>query len=256
MRTHLRHAVLCTLLLLSCLSLASCGGSRAPESPEAYVVGENSAPSLDQFIGEAEGTLTQIDEPTEELPDQYTYHYAEILDTPALVELYYQQMTTEEQGFVLTDADYLVQTEGPDLSKLTGEYILVRPAVEDGKLFRLVLGWTQEGVCSVQVSCVDGAILEPEEEDPEPATLVEQIEHMYTYEPALLGLEGTSLLEYKVFPVEGIMSVDGRACRQFNIYQVRQPENVSTIVGLYLLTLDLQNLYQLDRATNMVTLLD
>lgn len=249
----------CLLAPMLCLSLLLSGcGKKAPKSPEFYEIGENSVLSLDQFMGEAEGSLIEIEKPTEETPDQYTYYYDEMLDPPGKAEIYYNYLILPEQGFTLTDETYL-PTEEVSFDGMTGELILVRPAVEENKLFRLVIGWTVDAVCTVNVACVDGAIRHPEPKEeppaPEPATLVEQVDHMYTYTPAQLNLEGRDLSSYKIFPVEGIMSVDGKACRQFNVYQVRENENVSVIAGIYLLTLDLQSLYQLDLATSSVTLL-
>ena len=246
--------------LAVCLLLSGCK-DKLPKPPEFYEIDDNSITSLDQFIGAAEGTLIQIEKPTEELPDQFFYHYDQVLDPQDQVRHYYQHLIQPEQGFTLTDDTYLPLEEEADFSKLTGELILVRPAVEEKKLFRLIIGWTAEQVCTVNVGRVDGTIRKPPKEEseavkkPEPATLVEQIDHMYTYTPAELGLEGSDLSAYKIFPVEGIMSVDDKACRQFNIYQVRESENVSTIAGIYLLTLDLQSLYHLDLATNSVSLL-
>ena len=256
----------CLLLLIAAAVAAFLffGKSRPPKSPDAYEIGENSAPSLDLFLGEAVGTLVKIDKPTEEDPNHYVYHYDQILDSLGVVRMYYSQLILPEQGFTLVDETFLPSEEEPNWDRMTGELILVRPAVEEGQLFRLIIAYTTEQVCTVDVSCFEGAIQKPPEpEDPEKApapkaaTLVEQVDHMFTYTPTQLGLEGRDLHEYKVFPVEGIMSVDGRACRQFNIYQLAQTEkNISAIAGTYLLTLDLQNIYMLDPATGCATLLE
>ena len=244
--------------LAVCLLLAGCG-EKLPKPPEFYEIGENSVISLDQFMGAATGTLIQIDKPSEETPDQYIYHYDQVLDVPHLVKTYYEHLLLPEQGFTLTDDTYLPLAEPASFDGLTSELILVRPAVEEKKLFRLVIGWTVEQVCTVNVACIEGAIRQPPKEEPEkapePATLVEQIDHMYTYTPAVLGLEGNDLSGYKIFPVEGIMSVDNKACRQFNVYQVREEDQVCVIAGTYLLTLDLQSLYHLDLTTDGVCLL-
>ena len=230
---------------------------RTPKSPDAYVINENSAPSLDLFLGTAEGTLIKIDKPTKEDPDHYTYYYDHVLDAKGTAQTYYSQLILPEQGFTLVDQT-LLPIETPDFDNLTGENILVRPAIQEGQLFRIITAFTSEQVCTVDVSCIPGSIqTPPEPEEPEVATLVEQVDHMLTYTPAQLGLEGSDLHEYKVFPVEGIMSVDGRACRQFNVYEIREAEkNVCSIVGTYLLTLDLQELYQLDPNTGCAALVN
>lgn len=255
--------VLCLVLILAALIVVFFvfgKSNRPPKSPKAYEINENSAPSLDLFLGEAEGTLIKIDKPTEEDPAHYVYYYDHVLDAKGTAQTYYAQLILPEHGFTLVDQT-LLPIETPDFGGMTGENMLVRPAVEEGQLFRIITAYTSEQVCTVDVSCVPGAIQtppEPEEpEEAEAATLIEQVDHMFTYTPAQLGLEGRDLHEYKVFPIEGIMSVDGRACRQFNIYQIREAEkNVSSIAGTYLLTLDLQNIYHLDPDTGYVTLLD
>ena len=251
------------LLLLIAAAVAAfffLKSDRLPRPPKTYEVEGNSAPSLNLFLGEAEGTLIKIDKPTEEDPAHYVYHYDHVLDAKGTAQTYYSQLILPEQGFTLVD-EALLPIETPDFDKLTGENILVRPAVQEGQLFRIITAYTSEQVCTVDVSCVPGAIQtppEPEEsEEREVATLIEQVDHMFTYTPAQLGLAGTDLHEYKVFPVEGIMSVDGRACRQFNIYEIREAEkNVCSIAGTYLLTLDLQEIYLLDPNTGCASLLD
>ena len=257
--------ILIPLLLLIVGGLAAAffifgNPNAAPKPPKAYEIGENSAPSLDLFLGEAAGTLIKIDKPTEEDPDHYVYHYDQVLDAKGTAQIYYSQLILPEHGFTLVDQT-LLPIDTPDFGGMTGENILVRPAVEEGYLFRIITAFTSEQVCTVDVSCFQGAIqTPPEPEEPEqvePATLVEQVDHIFTYTPAQLGLEGTDLHDYKVFPVEGIMSVDGQSCRQFNIYEIREIEsNVSSIAGTYLLTLDLQKIYHLDPDTGYVTLLD
>ena len=97
-------------MLCLCLLLSGCG-KRAPKSPEFYEIGENSVISLDQFMGEAEGTLVELEKPTEETPDQYTYYYDEMLDPPGKAKIYYNHLILPEQGFTLTDETYLPTEE-------------------------------------------------------------------------------------------------------------------------------------------------
>lgn len=269
MKKYIRFSLLCAVLLCCLFS-----GCKKVDAPIAYELEGNTIPSLDTLIEDGSGKLVKIDEPTSEHPELYVFHYEEIEDPATLVTTYYEQLTSEEYQFVPTDENHQQLSEPPTMDGVSGDIILERTSEnQETRIFQLRLNWTEENLCTVQLCCTDGEIKPPEptsnggssgsassnggseEEAPETTTMVDQLNHMYTYTPNELGLEGEDMHAYTIFPVEGIMSVDHISCRQFNVYQRREPENTNVIAGIYLLTLDLNHVYQLHTDTDTVTLL-
>lgn len=244
-------------VLLAALCLTGCG-KKAPEPPEQYVYGENATVSLDTVMEEGEGVIRSIEEPDEKKEQMsYLYTYDEVTDFVPIVERYLDVMLGEE-GFVLVDESHTVLSERPELKELVGEIVLERPSNQEGELFQVAVGWSEAGRLTAKVSLVEGAIVEPEpepEEEPEPASMEEQLEQLTGMSPQELGLEGDSMDNYRIFPIDGFVQVGEVTCRRFNIYEVREPEGVPVIVGTYLISSDQQHVYQLDPETNLVTAL-
>lgn len=245
--------------LLAVLCLTGCG-KKAPEPPEFYAMGEDSTLTIDSILEEGEGTLGSVHEPKEEedasTPPYYTYAYDDVASPSPVVDRYLDRML-EEEGFVLVDQENQVLTERPVLEDLVGEVILERPSVEEGKVFQVAVGWSEKGRLTARVSSFEGAIIQPEppqEEEPEPASVGEQIQHLLGMSPQELGLEGTTMDGYEIYPVEGFVKVDDTVtCRRFQVYELRQPEGVPVIVGSYLVSTDKQSVYSLDPETNQLT---
>lgn len=70
-------------------------------------------------------------------------------------------------------------------------------------------------------------------------------------EPAQLGLEGSSMDDYEVMIIDGLVRVDAQPCTKLNVYD---EDNV--FVGCYLVALDGQHLYELDTLSGRVTELE
>ena len=289
MKSRIWRNLLYTCLAASCLLLTGC---KKLTPPEQYSLGEQLVPSIDTMMTEGQAKMTAMEEPSEEFPDRYIFHYEKVSDMATLYQSYCDQMTSEEYGFTMTD-DHYQQIYNPDFTTPTGEVILARPAEQKDKLYRIVLGWSpgeqdekdkdkEEEVplttnCTVEIANVDGTVTETEPPPPpqqgsssesgpdgaggssvqpegsEASTLVDQIQYFYTLSPELLGLEGESLDQYDIFPLEGILSVDGSPCRQMQVYHTKEPEMTNAISGIYLLTLDLKHVYHLDPFNMVVT---
>lgn len=264
------------------------------KAPEVYMLGEESVPSIDTFMEKGQATLLSIDEPSSHFPDRYLFRYENVTDVNTLIQTYCEAITGEEYYFTTTDDTY-TQIHEPDLSTPLGEIILVRPAEQEGKLYRIVLGWaeyvppepaketdseeeeaeeesTEETTeketpvisnLTVEVANVEGILVEtdpPLSEEEQAAaqaqsatSLSDQMEYFTSLSPSVLGLEGESMEAYTVFPLEGMMSVDGSSCRKMHVYQIQEPEMTNSISGVYLITVDLAHIYQLDPFTNTVT---
>lgn len=251
-----KSKLLLVCLVLLCLS--GCG-RKPPEPPETYTYGEDSTISLDTVMQEGEGSIESIEEPNEKKEQMsYIYTYQDVTSPAPIADRYLDIALGQEEGFALTDMEHNVLEERPDLQDLVGEIILERPSVQEGKLFQVAVGWAEAGKLTAKVSVVDGTLVQPEpepEKEPEPASMEEQLESLTGMSPQELGLEGTSMENYRIFPVEGFVQVGEITCRRFNIYEVREPEGVPVIVGTYLISSDQQHVYQLDPETNLVTAL-
>lgn len=243
-------------VLLAVLCLSGCG-KKPPEPPERYSYGEDSTVSLDTVMEEGEGILLSIEEPDEKKEQMsYIYTYDEVTSFVPIAERYLDALLGEAEGFVLVDMEHNVLSERPELKELVGEVILERPSVQEGQLFQVAVGWSEAGRLTAKVSLMEGAIVEPEpepEEETKPASMEEQLEQLTGMSPQELGLEGESMEDYRIFPIDGFVQVGEVTCRRFNIYEVRQPEGVPVIIGTYLVSSDRQSVYKLDPETELVT---
>lgn len=225
---------------------------------EAYTVGEDTTVSLDTVLEEGEGELIALRSPGKskkedssgEADDRYTYIY-ELTSFAAVMDRYLDVLLSSEQNFTITDETYLALEERPELQDAEGALVLVRPSVEEGRLFQLVIGWSQASAnLAVRVCTTEGAITHPKkEEPPEPTSVSEQMEQLRSMTPSELGLPGTSMSDYTIFPVDGFVRVDGKECRRFNVYDM---EDTGSIAGTYFLSTDKQHMYVLDPSTNTV----
>ena len=254
---------------------------------DAYVVGEDQVISLEKALektlGEGELVRTSVETPTENGPQQWTFHYRDItVKRPSrLVEDYVDVLRSEEEGFIITDDTHHQLAEDPNLNTTIGSVILARASVEnasaedsgtedaaDGgetadKLLQLILAWSESSM-AIRISQPEGAILPPvvEEEESssskpiEPVALMAQLEYFNNLPAGKLGLPGDSMAEYRVYPVEGWVRVSGVTCRVLNVYVLDMPEETNTFMGTFYLSSDNSRLYKLDDATGAIVELD
>ncbi len=248
MRHGIKRGVMAASALLLCL-LAGCkGGEAALKAPEAYVLGEDSALPLNEVMEDEEGTLISIEEPSEEDEQRYTYRYESVSKPAALAGRYLERMTDQEEGFVLSDEKHRTLSGQPELVDEQGSVILARASAKKGQVFQIAMDW-EEDVFTVQVSEVEGEILPREEEVVNPFVLIDHLDYLYSLPPERLGLEGSSMKKYRIYPAEGVVLVNKEVCRQFNVYSVSAPEQTNTIQGTYFLSTDQRHIYRLDEAT-------
>ena len=230
-------------------------GAPPKKGVTAYTIGEDSVPSLDTILEEADGRLIanrgpgKIKEDGEEV-EKYTYlyeldHYGDVVDR------YLDLLLGEEQGFTLTDETYLALEERPELEDAEGGVLLVKASVQEAHLFQLALGWSEASdILAVRVAVPEGAIRYPEpEEGPRPASLAEQMETIRTMTPSRLALPGSSMSEYDVYPVEGFVTIDGMLCRRFNIYELGK---TGDLAGIIFLSGDQQHVFRMDVEDNSI----
>ena len=87
------------------------------------------------------------------------------------------------------------------------------------------------------------------------AVLEEQLDKIKGLSPAQLGLEGESMEEYEILPVEGFVTVDGLPCRRFNVYTRHTSSQGAyrNIKSIIMLSTDQQHVYYIDPTSSAVT---
>lgn len=251
MRTISRAAtILLPAILLTATVLSGCGKD-APQPPEAYVIGEDSAPPLDQMLTEDNGSLVAIEEPKEDASSGtapvYVYRYEKIAQVNETVKAYAEWLTTQDSEFNVMDEAAEV-TEMPDLLPTEGTLRVAKSSAVEKHIFAIDLAWKDEE-CTVTVSQPEGRITEPVE----PMTISEAISYFKKLEPADVGLTGDKMSDYQIYLVDGLVFVDNRACLKFSIYNTTDPQLTGQVQGIYLMTGDKKYLYRLDQKNETIT---
>ena len=99
-------------------------------------------------------------------------------------------------------------------------------------LLSLRIDWDEEAL-RITPAMIEGAIVIPP--PPEPMTLVEAVDHMYSLPPEVLGLEGESMEPYMVFPIDGSVMVEGVPAMRMYIYS-KSESGTNVFEGQYLLS--------------------
>lgn len=95
---------------------------------------------------------------------------------------------------------------------------------------------------------------ESEEETENPISVSDAVNFMQTLSPQLLGLSGSSMAQYKVYPSMSVVLVDGMECSELSVYSQGKESGTNDIEGIYLLSRgELRHLYRLDKKTEQVT---
>jgi hypothetical protein len=127
------------------------------------------------------------------------------------------------------------------------------------KVCLLQLDWTAE-TCTVTLRIQEGVIQErPVETESETGssgmTLSSAMDYMKSLTPSDIGLDGSSMDEYQIYALDGIIMVDGNACLHLKVYSTNNPEKTNHLEGNYLLTGDKQHMYSLDEVNGVVTVI-
>ncbi len=93
-----------------------------------------------------------------------------------------------------------------------------------------------------------------DEEGAEPMSVSQAVNYMMTLPPSLLGLEGSSMTEYDIYPGGAVVRVDGMACTEMSVYSKSDTAGTNNIVSTYLLSRgEIRHLFKLDKVTKQVT---
>lgn len=238
----LKHLPIVALLLM----LTACGGSGA-ESPVNYDYDTgDSLPSLSAAVALPEEMSFSEEEDKES--GTVTYCYADLTNTGEYVSKYVDILESMYTCSVI-DAQGVLQTE-QSVSGDTGDIYVGAEAPGGGGVLQLHIVW-DEASCSISPALLaDQKITEPE---PEPSsssslTLDEAIQFFQELSPATLGLDGSSMAAYEIYPDEGLVMVDNQPCIPVKVYGGAERR----FAGSYLLSLDGSRLYQTDLSSDQV----
>ncbi|MBR2481347.1 MAG: hypothetical protein IKB58_00635 [Oscillospiraceae bacterium] len=216
----------------------------------------------EEETGEAEEGAEEAPAEEEELvlpPAYTTYIYTGEGANVERLQLYCELLMAEDFGFVPVDEE-MIEIRKPKFTEPSGSLHLVRPVqgkdyveevnlAEKGEekhmeyvpseskelegefLTSLRIEWDEEAL-RITPAMIEGAIVIPP--PPEPMTLAEAVDHMYSLPPELLGLEGESMEPYLVFPIDGSVMVEGSPAMRMYVYS-KSESGTNVFEGQYLL---------------------
>ncbi len=187
------------------------------------------------------------------------YTYQDLTNARALVSAYTTLMTTEDAGFFVID-ETMTKIDPPSFDGETpptsGTVQLARNMPESDFVQSLTLDW-KEGSCTVAVELPAGRV-----KDPTPPSsgssgqgVTKVIESLKELPPSVLGLEGDSMDDYRIYTQDGIAWVDEIPCLRMSVYRMEEG-GVNEIAGHFFLSTDGQHVYKLNVGTNKVVELD
>lgn len=163
---------------------------------------------------------------------------------------YAAALCSSDEGFVLVSDSWrpldIQQTNYSD-TQVPGELILARNATSeaaDGRVFQIKLSWGQ-GNCTAEVSCPEGKILD------EDMSIQDEAGYLETLSPSELGLSGDSMDDYRIYPQEGTVLIDGKVYRKFTVYSIDPNTKTNKFEGSFLV--DGHKLFKLDQFNGTVT---
>lgn len=235
-------------------------GAPPKKGLEAYTIGEDTVASIDTLLEEGEGELIAVRGPGKrktkedasasvELGERYTYIYE--LEGYAGVMDRYLDFLLGDGGFSLVDESYLVLEDRPELEDKEGALVVAKGSVQEGHVFQLAIGWSQaSGNLAVRVASPEGALHYPEkQQEPKPASVREQLDSLENMKPSQLTLDGNSMGEYDIYPVQGFVNIDGHDCRRFNFYE---KDETGDLIGIIFYSGDMQHVYRMDVDDNSI----
>ena len=216
------------------------------EAAETSVEQLGAAVDGEAVEGEEEAEEEAPVEEEEELvlpPAHTTYIYSGEGVNVERLKLYCDLLMAEDFGFVPVDEE-MIEIRKPKFTEPSGSVHLVRPVsgkdyveevnlaekgeeehmefvpsetkeLEGEYLTSVRIEWNEEEI-RITPAMIEGAIYIPP--PPEPMTLAEAVDHMYSLSPELLGLEGESMESYMVFPIDGSVMVDGAAAMRMYVF--------------------------------------
>lgn len=230
------------LLLLSLTACAS--DTPAPPVNYAFDTGDG-LPSLSAAVKLPEEMTFSEEEDAE--TGAVTYRYDDLGESGSYVSDYVERLESLYTCSVI-DAQGVLQSE-QTVSGDTGDIYVGADAPGGGGILQLHIIWDETSCSVIPALLANEKISEPEPDVSDSLTLDEAIQFFQDLSPATLGLSGTSMSEYEIYPVEGLVMVDDIPCIPVNIYDESKDHRFA---GSYLLSVDGSKLYQKDNASGSV----
>jgi hypothetical protein len=243
MKRNTRDRLLAGALLLLLLgSLTGCKkGEETGELPEQYTVDGEEIAALP-----TEGEEEEVTVSVEETDTGASYTYAGLSAPGQVSEDYAALLTEGDTPFAPVDED-CVETELPDFTAAEGQMLLARTREDGETVCAVQVDWTEDN-CTVTVDTREGAVTLPGEK----LTLINAAAYLQSFQPAQLGLTGSSMAEYQIYALDGAVFVDGSPCLHLKVCRVADPDSANEISGDFLITGDKRHLYSLDEAAGTV----
>lgn len=206
----------------------------------------------------------------------YSFAYKDLPEGGKSVEAYMLGLTKEEVGF------YVVDSEGnedkpPDFQAEDGTLYLSRTNLRSFSDLSIRLDWNkdqlimrawQQGVntpFAPPEASADWNLIDPKKKDTskkkdekteepkaneEDKTVIlsaqEGVSFLKSLSPAVIGLPGSSMKDYKVYYTEGTAKVDNIVCMRLHVYELGKTAGTNVFLGTYLLATDASRLYRLE----------
>ena len=211
---------------------SSADGERSIDPPEEYQIGgvdvialpvmsdgvavyqekpANTGTDADTDTGTKDGAAPEV----KNTADAVAYRYEGLSGAGTLVSAYTAVLTSPDLGFDIVD-EALCRADAPDFSAESGDVNLAHRGAEAGKVMRLQLTWAA-GTCTVVTDAPEGEITDPPA--PEGMTMEEALDYVRGLPPALLGLEGSSMEDYRIYALDGMALIDGIPCIPVGVYR-------------------------------------
>ena len=198
----------------------------------------------DTTNGTDDGTAPEM----ETTADAVGYRYEGLSDAGTLVSAYTALLTSPDLGFDIVDGA-LVRADAPDFSAVSGDVNLAHRAAEADKVMLLRLTWAA-GSCTVVTDTPEGEITDPPA--PEGMTMEEALDYVRGLPPSLLGLEGSSMEDYRIYALDGMALINGIPCIPVSVYRTAEDTDTNVVEGSFFLSSDQSRIYRLDTATGTV----
>ena len=244
---------------------SSVDGERSIDPPEEYRIGgvdvialpvmsdgvavyqeepANTGTEADTDTGTKDGAAPEV----KNTADAVAYRYEGLSGAGTLVSAYTAVLTSPDLGFDIVD-EALCRADAPDFSAESGDVNLAHRAAEADKVMLLRLTWAA-GSCTVVTDTPEGEITDPPA--PEGMTMEEALDYVRGLPPSLLGLEGSSMEDYRIYALDGMALINGIPCIPVSVYRTAEDTDTNVVEGSFFLSSDQSRIYRLDTATGTV----